>query len=106
MLLIIIESFNDNEIKFVFRFFEIYLLIEQGEKVGKFVGVIEKDAWAKNTNYLFKPETDTVGCVQIDEFVDPTRAKLIWDAYKSNSIVRIRVTGNHLLTGIAMANRS
>lgn len=64
---------------------------------------MEKNEWTKITNYLFKPETHTVGCVAIDEVAQPTRAKLMWDAFKSNSKVRIIVTGTHQLTGIAMA---
>lgn len=75
-------------------------VMSTGRHVGKFVGVISKAEW-KKINYLFKPEGNAPKkCVHIDDIANPTRANLMWDAFKAKSKVEILVTGDHEVTGI------
>lgn len=76
-------------------------VMKTGEFVGTFLGVISKAEWVK-INYLFKPDGNApFMCVHLDDIKNPTRANLLWDAYKSGSKVKILVTGDHEVTGIS-----
>lgn len=81
-------------------------VIQNGEHVGKFVGIISKQEWTQ-TNYLFQPDGAKLpGCVEVDELGNPIRAKLILAAYLTKSYVKIHVNGNHDLTSIAFENKA
>lgn len=80
-------------------------VMANGRWAGKFVGVISKSEWVK-INYLFKPLGNAPPlCVHIDDRIHPTRAHLLWDAFKSNARMEILVTGDHEVSGIKIQKR-
>lgn len=99
--------------KCVLLLFGVLLVVQSSESVllcpdvmangaftGKFTGVISREAWVK-INYLFKPDGNAPEkCVQIDNNKYPTRAKVMWNAYKLNKLVEIQVDGEHEVSGI------
>lgn len=76
--------------------------IPAGDYHGKITGIIEKDGWW--LNYLFKPNGEAVGCIQLKESDNEKRADLLLTAYLTNAIVKIQVKDNHVIGGIAHGN--
>lgn len=76
--------------------------IPNGEYHGKITGLIEKDGWSMN--YLFKPNGEEVGCIQLNAVNNLPRANLLLTAYLTNALVKIQVKGNHEVGGVAHGN--
>lgn len=76
--------------------------IPNGEYFGRITGIIDKDGWWNN--YLFKPNGEEVGCVQLNAPEHLEREKLLLTAYLTNALVKLSVIGNHEIRGIAFGN--
>lgn len=77
-------------------------IIPEGEYHGKITGIIDKDGWWMN--YLFKPNGEAVGCVQLKASDYAARADLLLTAYLTNALIKIQVKDNHVVGGIAHGN--
>lgn len=76
--------------------------IPNGEYHGKITGIIERDGWW--INYLFKPNGEAVGCIQLNPAINVARANLLLTAYLTNALVKIQVKNNHEVGAIAHGN--
>lgn len=61
-----------------------------------------RDGWW--LNYLFKPNGEAVGCIQLNAANNLARANLLLTAYLTNALVKIQVKNNHEVGGIAHGN--
>lgn len=73
-----------------------------GQYTGHFINIIDKDGW-RSTNYMFQTDDNVFsGCVQMNAGLNPTRAKIVYNAYLLGSDVELDINTNHGISGIGI----